>query len=69
MDEERRRPDGADLVVAGCGWLLIVGGVASPGLLLNDGPLTAYMAVVGGVAGLPWVRKRLAGERGRRLRP
>lgn len=56
-------------MVAGCGWLLIVGGVASPGLLLNDGPLTAYMAVVGGVAGLLWVRKRLAGERDRRLRP
>ncbi|MCT9011219.1 hypothetical protein ACWGKW_21015 [Streptomyces sp. NPDC054766] len=59
MEGERRRPDAADLVVAGCGWLLIVAVIASPGLLLNDGPLTAYMAVVGGVTGLLWVRKRL----------
>jgi hypothetical protein len=59
MEDGRRRPDAADLVVAGCGWLLIVAAIASPGLLLNDGPLTAYMAAVGGVAGLPWVRRRL----------
>ncbi|WRZ92339.1 hypothetical protein OHB54_26720 [Streptomyces sp. NBC_01007] len=45
--------------MAGCGWLLIVAVIASPGLLLNDGPLTAYMAFVGGVTGLLWVRKKL----------
>ncbi|MFJ6833170.1 hypothetical protein [Streptomyces sp. NPDC091209] len=59
MEDGGRRHDAADLVVAGCGWLLIVAVIASPGLLLNDGPLTAYMAVLGGAAGLPWVRKRL----------
>ncbi|MET8134506.1 MULTISPECIES: hypothetical protein [unclassified Streptomyces] len=59
MGDGRRRPDAADLVVAGCGWLLIVAAIASPGLLLNDGPLTAYMVVVGAVTGLLWVRKRL----------
>ncbi|MFB7246031.1 hypothetical protein ACFCYX_26625 [Streptomyces populi] len=55
---DERRPDAADLVVAGCGWLLIVAVIASPGLLLDDGPLTAYMAVVGGVVGFLWVRGR-----------
>ncbi|MFF2935484.1 hypothetical protein [Streptomyces mirabilis] len=59
MEDERRRPDSADLVVAGCGWLLIVAVIAMPGLILNDGPLTAYMAVVGGVTGFLWVRRRL----------
>ncbi|MFF0042371.1 hypothetical protein ACFYRG_40245 [Streptomyces mirabilis] len=59
MENERRRPDSADLVVAGCGWLLIVAVIAMPGLILNDGPLTAYMAAVGGVIGFLWARRRL----------
>jgi hypothetical protein len=59
VENERRRPDSADLVVAGCGWLLIVGVIAMPGLILNDGPLTAYMVVVGGVIGFLWARRRL----------
>ncbi|KPH98193.1 hypothetical protein OK006_1439 [Actinobacteria bacterium OK006] len=59
VENERRRPDSADLVVAGCGWLLIVAVIAMPGLILNDGPLTAYMAVVGGVIGFLWARRRL----------
>ncbi|MFF6993737.1 hypothetical protein ACFY93_02045 [Streptomyces sp. NPDC008313] len=59
MGDERRRPDAADLVVAGCGWLLIVAVIAMPGLVLDDGPLTAYMVVVGGVIGSLWARRRL----------
>ncbi|MET8407603.1 hypothetical protein ABZV34_05735 [Streptomyces sp. NPDC005195] len=59
MEDERDRPDAADLGVAGCGWLLIVAVIAAPGLLLNDGPLTAYLAVPGGVAGFLWARDRL----------
>jgi hypothetical protein len=59
VENERRRPDSADLVVAGCGWLLIVAVIAMPGLILSDGPLTAYMAVVGGVIGFLWARRRL----------
>ncbi|MBD0743094.1 hypothetical protein BG418_16085 [Streptomyces sp. CBMA152] len=59
MQNERRRPDSADLVVAGCGWLLITTVIALPGLLLKDGPLTAYMIVVGGLIGFLWARKRL----------
>ncbi|MER6559992.1 hypothetical protein ABT300_20115 [Streptomyces sp. NPDC001027] len=60
MERERRRAaDAADLVVAGCGWLLTVTVVALPGLVLNDGPLTAYLVVVGGVIGLLWARSRL----------
>ncbi|MFF6997592.1 hypothetical protein ACFY93_21890 [Streptomyces sp. NPDC008313] len=45
--------------MAGCGWLLIVAVVAMPGLLVNDDLLTAYMAALGGVIGLLWVRRRL----------
>ncbi|MFF4400307.1 hypothetical protein [Streptomyces sp. NPDC001480] len=59
MENERHRPDAADLAVAGCGWLLIVAVIAMPGLALNDGPLTAYMAVVGGAIGFLWVRRKL----------
>ncbi|MES4890167.1 MULTISPECIES: hypothetical protein [unclassified Streptomyces] len=59
MQNEQRRPDSADLVVAGCGWLLIVAVISLPGLLLKDGPLTAYMATVGGLIGFLWARKRL----------
>ncbi|MFD7880472.1 hypothetical protein ACFV5G_41500 [Streptomyces sp. NPDC059766] len=59
MEHQRPRPDGAHLAVAGFGWLLIVTVVAMPGLVLNDGPLTAYMAAVGGVIGALWARKRL----------
>ncbi|MFI7141730.1 hypothetical protein ACIBQ5_29690 [Streptomyces massasporeus] len=59
MEDERRRPDSADLVVAGCGWLLIVVVIALPGLILNDGPLTVYMVVVGGIIGFLWARRRL----------
>ncbi|MET7988531.1 hypothetical protein [Streptomyces sp. NPDC005281] len=59
MENERRRPDSADMAVAGCGWLLIVGIIASPGLALNDGPLTAYLMIVGGVIGFLWARRRL----------
>ncbi|WP_158761531.1 hypothetical protein [Streptomyces sp. NRRL S-146] len=59
MEDERRRPDSADLVVAGCGWLLIVAVIALPGLLLNDVPLTVYMVVVGGIIGFLWARRRL----------
>ncbi|MFF3937495.1 hypothetical protein [Streptomyces phaeofaciens] len=59
MEHEQPRPDGADLATAGCGWLLIVAVIALPGLVLNDGPLTAYMVVVGGVIASLWVRKRL----------
>ncbi|AVV42120.1 hypothetical protein C6376_12445 [Streptomyces sp. P3] len=60
MGKERRHAaDAADLVVAGCGWLLTVTVVALPGLLLDDGPLTAYLVVVGGVIGLLWARSRL----------
>ncbi|MFD9936541.1 hypothetical protein [Streptomyces luteogriseus] len=59
MEDERRRPDSADLVVAGCGWLLIVAVIALPGLILNDGPLTVYMVVVGGIIGFLWARRRL----------
>ncbi|MGW1727535.1 hypothetical protein ACWCQK_32040 [Streptomyces sp. NPDC002306] len=59
MENERRRPDSADLVVAGCGWLLIVTVIALPGLALNDGPLTAYLVVLGGLIGFLWARRRL----------
>jgi hypothetical protein len=59
VDDERRRPDAADVGLAGCGLLLIVAVVAMPGLLLNDGPLTAYLVVVGGVVGFLWAHKRL----------
>lgn len=59
MENERRRPDSADLVVAGCGWLLIVTVIALPGLALNHGPLTAYLVVVGGLIGFLWARRRL----------
>jgi hypothetical protein len=59
VENERRRPDSADLAVAGCGWLLIVAVIAMPGIVLNDGPLTAYMVVVGGVIGFLWARRRL----------
>ncbi|RPE41288.1 hypothetical protein EDD90_4371 [Streptomyces sp. Ag109_O5-1] len=59
MEDERRRPDSADLAVAGCGWLLFVAVIAMPGLILDDGPLTAYMAVVGGAIGFLWVRRKL----------
>jgi hypothetical protein len=59
VEDERRRPDSADLVVAGCGWLLIVAVIALPGLILNDGPLTVYMVVVGGIIGFLWARRRL----------
>ncbi|MFB0619786.1 MULTISPECIES: hypothetical protein [Streptomyces] len=45
--------------MAGCGWLLIVAVISLPGLLLKDGPLTAYMATVGGLIGFLWARKRL----------
>lgn len=45
--------------MAGCGLLLIVAIVAMPGLALNDGPLTAYLVVVGGLIGGLWARKRL----------
>ena len=33
--------------------------IAMPGLILNDGPLTVYLVVVGGVIGFLWARKRL----------
>ncbi|MGW2746740.1 hypothetical protein [Streptomyces sp. NPDC001450] len=59
MQNEQRHPDSADLVVAGCGWLLIVAVISLPGLLSKDGPLTAYMAGVGGLIGFLWVRGRL----------
>ncbi|MGW0966592.1 hypothetical protein [Streptomyces sp. NPDC002516] len=59
MENQRRRPDAADLVVAGCGWLLIVTVVALPGLALNDGPLTAYLVILGGVIGFLWTRRKL----------
>lgn len=59
VENQRRRPDPADLVVAGCGWLLIVTVVALPGLSLNDGPLTAYLVILGGVIGFLWARRRL----------
>ncbi|MET7704450.1 hypothetical protein [Streptomyces sp. NPDC005485] len=59
MDNEKRRPDSADIGMAGCGWLLIVAVIAVPGLILNDGPLTAYLVIVGGVVGFLWARKRL----------
>ncbi|MEU2915835.1 hypothetical protein ACFYM3_41120 [Streptomyces massasporeus] len=59
MEDERGRPDSADLVVAGCGWVLIVAIIALPGLILNDGPLTVYMVVVGGIIGFLWARRRL----------
>ncbi|MGW3916759.1 hypothetical protein ACWEBX_35415 [Streptomyces sp. NPDC005070] len=59
MDNEARRPDAADIGMAGCGWLLIVAVIAMPGLILNDGPLTVYLVVVGGVIGFLWARKRL----------
>ncbi|CAL2069334.1 hypothetical protein FSY75_05405 [Streptomyces sp. TR1341] len=59
MQNERGRPDSADLVVAGCGWLLIVAVISLPGILLNDGALTTYMAVVGGLIGFLWARGRL----------
>lgn len=45
--------------MAGCGWLLIVAVIAMPGLILNDGPLTVYLVVVGGVIGFLRARKRL----------
>ncbi|MFG2474154.1 hypothetical protein [Streptomyces fagopyri] len=59
METERHRPDPADLVVAGCGWLLIATVIALPGLALNDGPLTVYLLGVGGVIGFMWARGRL----------
>ncbi|MEU3085687.1 hypothetical protein ACWCQ0_22270 [Streptomyces massasporeus] len=59
MEDEHGRPDSADLVVAGCGWVLIVAIIALPGLILNDGPLTVYMVVVGGIIGFLWARRRL----------
>lgn len=59
VENEQPRPDGAHLATAGCGWLLIVAVIAMPGLLLNDGPVTVYLMVVGGVIGSLWVRKRL----------
>ncbi|MDF3300549.1 hypothetical protein [Streptomyces tropicalis] len=59
MQNERSRPDSADLVVAGCGWLLIVAVISLPGLLLKDGPLTASMSVVGGLIGFLRARRRL----------
>ncbi|CAM5475630.1 hypothetical protein SALBM311S_10245 [Streptomyces alboniger] len=59
MENEQSRPDGAHLATAGCGWLLIVAVIAAPGLILNDGPLTAYLVVLGGVIGSLWARKRL----------
>jgi hypothetical protein len=59
VDDEGRRPDSADIGMAGCGWLLIVAVIAMPGLILNDGPLTVYLVVVGGVIGFLWARKRL----------
>ncbi|MFJ7152351.1 hypothetical protein ACIQVT_29855 [Streptomyces sp. NPDC100445] len=59
VQNERRRPDPADLVVAGCGWLLIVAVISLPGILVKDGPLTAYMAVVGGSIGFLRARRRL----------
>ncbi|MFF3616379.1 hypothetical protein [Streptomyces sp. NPDC002580] len=62
MENDRHRPDPADLVVAGCGWLLIVTVVAMPGLVLDDGALTAYLVVVGGAIGFPWARRRLRGR-------
>ena len=57
--QERSRPDSADLAVVGCGWILIVAVVALPGLIAKDGPLTAYMVVLGVVIGSLWARKRL----------
>ncbi len=33
--------------------------ISLPGILLNDGALTAYMAVVGGLIGFLWARGRL----------
>lgn len=57
--QERSRPDSADLAVVGCGWILIVAVVTLPGLIAKDGPLTAYMAVLGAVIGSLWARKRL----------
>ncbi|MGW5176624.1 hypothetical protein ACWERY_20000 [Streptomyces sp. NPDC004082] len=59
MDNEGRRPDAAVIGLAGCGWLLIVAVIAMPGLILNDGPLTLYLVVVGGVIGILWLRRRL----------
>ncbi|MFG2134631.1 hypothetical protein ACGFNV_43675 [Streptomyces sp. NPDC048751] len=59
MKKERLRPDGADVSAAGCGWLLITAVIAIPGFVLNDGPLTLYLVVVGGVIGSLWARKRL----------
>ncbi|MEU8587862.1 hypothetical protein AB0C59_12825 [Streptomyces sp. NPDC048664] len=59
MDSDRRRPDAVDLGAAGCGWLLIVAVASLPGMLLDDGEVTAYLAVVGALIGLPWARGRL----------
>lgn len=56
---EHPRPDGADVATAGCGWLLMTAAIALPGFILNDGPLTLYLVVVGGVTGCLWARKRL----------
>lgn len=57
--QEAGRPDSADLAVVGCGWILITGVVALPGILSKDGPLTTFMAVLGMVIGSLWARQRL----------
>ncbi|MFD9909527.1 hypothetical protein [Streptomyces sp. NPDC059063] len=59
MAEQERRPDSADLAVIGCGWVLIVAVVSVPGLVVDDGPLIAYMAGLGAVIASLWARKRL----------
>ena len=59
MKNEQPRPDGADVATAGCGWLLIMAVIAIPGYILNDGHLTLYLVVVGGVIGYLCVRRRL----------
>ncbi|MDX2682199.1 hypothetical protein [Streptomyces soliscabiei] len=56
---EPPRPDGDDVTTAGCGWLLMMAVIAHPGFVLNDGPLTLYLVVVGSVTGCVWARKRL----------
>lgn len=57
--QEGSRPDSADLAVVGCGGILIVAVVSLPGVIAKDGPLTAYMAVLGAVIGVLWARQRL----------
>lgn len=48
---DRRRPDSADLVMAGWGRLLIVAVISLPGFLSHDGPRTASRGGPGGAVG------------------